>query len=129
MHSVDTNVIVRYITQDNAEQFNAACVALEQRTAWLSVTVVLETEWVLRSVYKFPATDISGAIRRLLGMASIEVEAPQDVALALDWFEQGMDFADALHLARARHCEAMDTFDTRFIKTATRIGIGNVAEP
>jgi predicted nucleic-acid-binding protein len=129
MHSVDTNIVVRYITRDHPEQFNAACAVLENRTAWLSVTVVLELEWVLRSAYRFGPADISRAIRRLLGMANIVVDAPADVASALDWFDQGMDFADALHLARARHCEGMATFDRDFIRSAARIGAGNVSEP
>ena len=51
------------------------------------------------------------------------------IAKALDWFEQGMDFADALHLATAQDCTGMLTFDRDFIKTAARIGAGNVSEP
>jgi predicted nucleic-acid-binding protein len=129
MRAVDTNVVVRYVTRDHPAQFAAACVAMEQRAAWLSVTVVLEVEWVLRSVYRFPPSDVAHALRLVAGLPSVELEAPAELDLALRWHERGMEFADALHLARAAHCQGMDTFDRDFIKAAARIGLQTVAEP
>jgi predicted nucleic acid-binding protein len=50
------------------------------------------------------------------------------VATALDRVERGMDFADALHLGKAGHCEAMVTFDRKFIKAAKAVGVETVRE-
>ncbi len=92
-------------------------------------TVLLETEWVLRRTYGLRPTEIVLGLRGLLGLSEFEFAAADSVALALDWYEQGMDFADALHLSSARYCAGLATFDRDFIRTAARIGAGRVAEP
>jgi len=75
-----------------------------------------------------PAQILLG-LRSLLGLSELRVEMAEAVAVALDWFEQGMDFADALHLATARDCTGFATFDRDFIKAAARLGLATVAEP
>jgi predicted nucleic-acid-binding protein len=74
-------------------------------------SVLLETEWVLRSVYRFARPAIHDGITRLLGLPGIEVEDRPAVARALEWYGQGLDFADALHLASIGRAEAFVTFD------------------
>ncbi len=62
-------------------------------------------------------------MEHLLGLPNINVEDAGRVARAMNLLEQGMDFADALHLAGSEHCEALYTFDDRrFARRARRIG-------
>jgi predicted nucleic acid-binding protein len=129
MRAVDTNVVVRYVMNDDVEQADRARRLVDVSPIHLPTTVVLETEWVLRTVYRLSAQAVSAALRGFFGLPRIRLEQPAQVALALHWFEQGLDFADALHLATARECEGFATFDRDFIKTANRVRAGNVAEP
>ena len=84
----------------------------------MSTTVLLESEWVLRSVYRFSGREIAAALRGFAGLPGVKVENPVLLAEALERAEIGMDFADALHLGAAAHCDAMLTFDRRFIELA-----------
>ena len=106
MRAVDTNVVVRYLTGDHPEQAASARAAIDEGSVFASTTVMLESEWVLRSVYGFAATEIAAALRSFSGLPSVSVENPVLLADALDRAETGMD-ADALHLgtaAAARPC-------------------------
>ena len=129
MRAVDTNVIVRLLAKDHPEQYQRALALFEGGGVWIPLTVVLETEWVLRSGYRSAPERIAALLRSLMGLPGIEVENTDAVIQALDWFEQGMDFADALHLAAARHCDGIATFDRDFIRTAARLGIAGVRSP
>jgi len=71
----------------------------EQESIWLIDTVILETEWVLRKLYHFEKTKIIQALRYLLGLSNVIVENVLVLNNALTWSEQGLDFADALHLS------------------------------
>lgn len=84
-------------------------------------TVVLETEWVLRSVYKLPRERLAAFFPLLLKSENAVVEDHGVVERALAWYEQGADFADALHLAACDNAR-MQTFDERFCKQARAIG-------
>ncbi len=118
MRAIDTNVLVRFLTGDDPDQAARARAAIMQGPVYVSSTVLLETAWVLRSVYAIAPHDIAAALRRFGGLANAVLEEPARIAQALDWVEQGMDVADALHLAKASPCEAMLTFDERFIRAA-----------
>jgi predicted nucleic-acid-binding protein len=87
---------------------------IETGDVFIGTTVILETEWVLRAGYGFASTAIAGALRGLGGLAGISIEESAQTAQALDWMTAGMDFADALHLARSSHCSAFVTFDKKF---------------
>ena len=126
MLAVDTNVLVRFITRDDAAQAVIARDLIAKNAIFLPKTVLLETEWVLRSLYRFPAIAIAGAIRAFVGLPNVQSEQPAVTAQALDWFTQGMDFADALHLASAEDCEAFATFDRKLARAARKVGAGKV---
>ncbi len=120
MISVDTNVLVRYLTNDDAEQARKAVAVLAGAdTVLLTHTVLLELEWVLRAVYDLSPKIIHSSMMQVLGLANVQVEKAEQVARALSWYEQGMDFADALHLALAAGVERFFTFDQRFVKAAS----------
>lgn len=113
MRAIDTNVVVRFLTNDDPHQGGVARAVIEDGDVFIPTTVLLETEWVLRSAYDFTARQIVHALRGLAGLPGITVESPSLLAQALDWMEQGMDFADALHLSASERCTAFLTFDRR----------------
>jgi len=83
--------------------------------------VVLELERVLRAFYRFDAKQVTTVVEHLLGLANVNVEEADRVSQALALLGQGMDFADALHLAGSAHCNALYTFDDRrFARRAQR---------
>ena len=118
MRAVDTNVVVRYLTGDDPAQAARARAVFDAGDVFVGTTVLLESEWVLRSVYGFSGKEVAVALRALAGLPNVRVESPAMLAEALDRAENGMDFADALHLGAAARCEAMLTFDRRFIESA-----------
>lgn len=96
---------------------------------YISVTVLLESEWVLRTGYRFTPIQMVEAFRAIGGLPGTVVEDSSQVAQALDWAEQGMDFADALHLVRAEGCAEFLTFDRKFARAAARLTDMTVTVP
>ena len=128
MQAIDTNVVVRYLTGDDPDQAARARAVVDTEHVFVCTTALLETAWVLRSVYGLAGEEVAAALRAFSGLPSVAVEDPALLAVALDRAEMGMDFADALHLGAAAHCETMFTFDRRFIETAEDAPV-RVAEP
>lgn len=128
MLAIDTNVVVRFLAQDHPEQSAKANRLITSARVFVSLTVMLETEWVLRGVYGYEANRIVKALRAFVGMPHVTVRDAPVLAKALTWTERGMDFADALHLAQAGECEAFVTFDTRLAKAAKRVGAGEARQ-
>lgn len=118
MRAIDTNVIVRFLTNDDKRQARAARGAIEDGDIFIATTVLLECEWVLRSAYEFDPARIAASLRGLAGLSGISVEEPALLAQALDWVAEGMDFADALHLAKAEGCDMFLSFDRKLAKVA-----------
>lgn len=129
MLAVDTNVVVRYLARDDARQTPAAEELLRSEQVFLLKTVLLETEWVLRFSYGFDRRLIAAALRGLAGLPNIRLEDGADVAQALEWFEAGMDFADALHLASSGEATAFASFDRKLAATSKRLGALPVIAP
>ena len=127
MTAPDTNVLVRILTDDDADQSRRATVFMRtQDRVYILKTVLLEVEWVLRSSYGFDRDAILLGFRELMKAPNLEVEDGAAVARAMLWFEQGMDFADALHLASLGGEVQFATFDRSLVSTAERLGIGRV---
>lgn len=122
MIAVDTNILVRVLTNDNADQAKRAMKRMRSDTVWVSRTVLLETEWVLRHAYGLDATAIRRSFTTLLGVASVEVEDRAAVLQALAWHGDGMDFADALHLSASASATAFVSFDRGLARKAKRVG-------
>ena len=127
MRSLDTNVLARFFVDDAddaqaAKQRPAAVEALSGR-AFVCVTVLLELEWVLRGFYELPPKDISRVLRALASIEHVTLEDRGAVLLALDAFDKGVDFADALHLARSARASGFATFDRRLAKRANGLGL------
>ncbi len=118
MQAIDTNVVVRYLTGDDPGQAGKARGVIDTGGVFVSTTVLLECEWVLRSVYGLSGEDVAAALKAFSGLPGVTVESPSLLREALDRAEKGMDFADALHLGAAAHCQTMLTFDRSFIRKA-----------
>ena len=128
MRAIDTNLAVRLFVQDDPGQARRVDTVFEAGRVFVSTTVLLETEWVLRSSYRFTRPQLVAALRGLAALPQVEMENPGLVAEALDRAEGGMDFADALHMGSAAGCEAMLTFDRHFIAEAAGTAVP-VREP
>lgn len=122
MIAFDTNLLVRALVMDNPEHVAIARRLMTEDTVFLSRTVLLETEWVLRSRYNKSRSELLAFFRALLETESTVIETAEAIGHAVDWYAQGADFADALHLA-ACGSAVMHTFDRDFCKAAREAGI------
>jgi predicted nucleic acid-binding protein len=122
MLAIDANVVVRYLTGDDPDQSMRARRIVDGETVFVTTTVLLETEWVLRGAYGYRGARLAAALTAFAGLPTVSLEAPTVAAAALGGLAQGIDFADALHLAGARDCEAFVTFDRAFAKAANGLG-------
>jgi predicted nucleic-acid-binding protein len=129
MLGVDTNVLVRFLVRDDEDQFERAqkLIKLEiaaGRRVFVSLLVLLETEWVLRSRYSLQKNLIIEAISRLLDAADVRFEDEPAIEEALFiWKDATADFADCLIGAKNRRlgCRATATFDTKASKLSVFI--------
>jgi predicted nucleic-acid-binding protein len=129
MLAVDTNVVVRILFGRDAAQSLRAKALAERSAIFVSITVLLETEWLLRTIYRLEARLLAETLRNFIGLVSVTSEDPGRVRQALDWMGEGLDFAHGLHLAGAQGCEAFVTFDRAFIRKANRLGNLEVRTP
>ncbi len=120
MTGLDTNVIVRFLMKDDADQAALATKAFAEFTAtapgFVCREVLVELVWVLQKIYRLPRTDIADAIEGLLGAREIVVESADQVAVAVDRIRKGgPGFADQMiALAGQRAgCQATVTFDRK----------------
>ena len=122
MLAVDTNLVVRLLTNDDPAQAKRSAAALAANETYVAKSVLLETEWVLRFSYQLDRTAILRGLRGLLGMSRVTAEDSVRVAAALGWYEEGMDFADSLHLASSiGSANRFGTFDSKLARRARTI--------
>ena len=119
MLAVDTNVLVRLVARDDADQVSAA----EQfviKGAWISHLVLAETLWVLDSVYELSREQIATAVEMLLNHRDLTLQDAEVVTSALDRYRtrSAVDFSDCLVLEIARKAGHLPvaTFDRNFAK-------------
>jgi predicted nucleic-acid-binding protein len=127
MIAVDTNVLVRLLTADDRGQAAAARNLFNAEQLWIAKTVLLETGWVLRSVYGFDEPAIQQAFIKLLGLNNVEVEDEPAVAAALALTGQGIELADAMHLSSRPSGAVFVSFDQSFVRRAKRAGAVGVS--
>jgi len=118
MIGLDTNVLARYYvaSPDEATQQQSALarqLVESGKRLFVSKSVVLELEWVLRGYYKSPVSDVLTVLRHLQSLPNLELEDRVAVDMAIDALADGFDFADALHHASCRQCRQMATFDDK----------------
>ena len=103
MRAVDTNVLLRLITRDDATQV-AAAERFVESGAWISHLVLAETAWVLDSIYGLGPAQVAAALDMLVAHRTLTVEAPEVVAVALGQFRKrpSLGFSDCLIIEIAR---------------------------
>lgn len=126
MLAVDTNVVVRFLLNDDPAQAAVARRLVENHDVRVPTTVLLETEWVLRSAARLRPERIHRLLTGFIGLPRVSVESPDRAMLALGWLAQGMDFADALHLASCAEGVAFATFDRKLVAAAKKAKAGKV---
>jgi len=127
MIAVDTNVLVRLLTGDDPEQARAARALFARERIWIAKTVLLETAWVLRSLYGFDEGAICDAFTKMMGLKNVEAEDEASVAAALALTGHGIEFADALHLSSRPQGAGFVTFDRAFVRRAKRAGVEEIS--
>ena len=125
MIALDTNVLVRYIVQDDKPQAKKATQAIEALTAddpaFISCIVLCEINWVLKSAYKISKEDCIGALRSILSVAVFDVERFDVCSKALTLYEAGAaDFSDYViqQIARQEGYNTVLSFDKQAQKSA-----------
>ena len=125
MAALDTNILVRWLTNDDANQcaivarlFDAAISKGER--LFVTDTVMLELEWVLRTKYHFDRQKVTVALNALLDATELVFQTEPALEKALWLFKQTgpRDFADCLHIALVSHSGQgpLLTFDDRASK-------------
>lgn len=121
MIGLDTNVLARYIVQDDPEQSAASVRLIESRCTpqspgWIGVTALVELSWVLSTAYRYEKNVIVSVIRQLLRTTELKVEDSETAWNALREFESGGgEFADYLlsHRNHRNGCARTYAFDRR----------------
>jgi len=121
MHAVDTNVLVRLIARDDAKQVKAA-EAFVAKGAWVSHIVLVESMWVLSSVYELDPSRIASAVEMLLSHKDLTLQDSEVVAAALVRYleKPSVGFSDCLILEVTRKAghRPLGTFDRNLSKLA-----------
>lgn len=133
MRGLDTNVLVRFLVGDDLLQFEKAQRLIKREAAQnepvlVSLLVLLETEWVLRSRYEYSKAEILVAFSALLDAADLQFEDEFCIEQAIyNWKDSVADFADCLIAARNRSlgCDATATFDTKALKLAGFVSVNS----
>lgn len=124
MIGLDTNVLIRYITQDDPVQSAQATEVMERRLSlaspgFVSVVTMAEIVWVLDRAYGLTTQQIAAAIERMLQVEVLVVENEQEVFAAMMALKQGRGaFADALiaELGARAGCVHTLTFDKKALR-------------
>lgn len=126
MLTIDTNILTRYLLNDDPNQAQLAMLLISNRNCYVPITVILELAWVLKSE-KLPKKIIINEILRLLSLPTIFTHYQPQITQAMLWANEGMDIADSLHLmiATIENQLPLTTFDKKFINHS----INNIDTP
>jgi predicted nucleic-acid-binding protein len=108
--AVDTCVLARVIARDDPHQLALAEDALAQQI-FVSLTVILETSWLLTSRYRLPRLEVVESLTDILSAPNVHCEHANLVSWALDRFANGASIGDMMHLVAASRQTAFFTFD------------------
>jgi predicted nucleic-acid-binding protein len=127
---LDSNILLRFYIEDESDAEGkrqrraAAKLFAEGSVLFVPKSVLLECEWVMRAVYEYSTEQVMSVFHHLLELPQVRVEDPEVIDNAMRGYGEGLDFADALHLASCANCDSFATFDDRqFARRAARLGI------
>lgn len=120
MIALDTNVLVRFLVQDDPDQARLATEVIDQLSdavpGFVSREVLVELVWVLERAYRLGRAEIAGALDGLLASTELTIEGADEVGPALELYRNdGFGFADLMIAAAARRAGATElvTFDRK----------------
>jgi len=120
MTGLDTNVLVRYLAQDDDAQLRAVLNLLLKKGATFFVPdlVLIEADWVLSALYQWTVEEIAEAFARLLSVHNLHFENEGRIRAALRALRHGADLSDELIVDRCREmgCKTVATFDKGITK-------------
>lgn len=117
MVGIDTNILIRYLTQDDSEQLNKINhFFFSEQKVFLANVVIAETVWTLRRFYKWERKEIVIALEALLEIPHCIFEDRASIAHATWAYQSKGDWADHLIQAQCQQhqCTALATFDQKF---------------
>jgi len=117
LKAIDTNVVLRLLTGDDLAQ-EATARDLLRSGVFISLTVLMETEWVLRSFYRWPRDEIAEALIALGRIEGVSLERTSAAFWAVKRYRAGGDFADMIHLLVLEELESFATFDDGVARAA-----------
>jgi len=120
--AVDTNILVRLATGDDAREYRVVSESLATRPWRVFPTVILETEWVLRSIYGYSPAQFSDFVEWMDASGRIVLMDTDTVRAAVSHHRAGLDFADALHIAQTNG-EPFLTLDKVLRRKAAKRGL------
>ena len=130
MIGLDTNILARYYIQDEADQeaqkqhLQAKKLIEAGNPLMICKTVLLEFEWVMRGYYQFNRTEIITVFQHLCALPHVQLEDASAIQQAIHNLQAGFDFADALHHASYKDCQAVASFDNKkFANRAKNMGL------
>lgn len=118
MIAIDTNIIVRLIVGDDEQQVHCALDLAANDILYVSFTVLVETEWVLRARYGYDRATIVNALANLPDLVLLHFENEADARWALDRYAEGGELADFLHIAAAHPIGRFATFERKLARRA-----------
>lgn len=122
MIALDTNILARFLLRDHEKQYHTAVSLLQQDRIYTAPpSVILELAWVLQ-VNDCTRAEIVKGLRALFGLPNFKPMALDEIDRALIWFDAGMDFGDAVHLALSAKADGFVTFDRALAKQAVKSG-------
>ncbi|TCM58670.1 putative nucleic-acid-binding protein [Rhizobium sp. PP-F2F-G48] len=118
--TIDTNILFRILLKDGSDQWQRAARLLQSHRVVIIPTVLLETEWVLRSVAKYSRSRVMHLFQAIMASHDFVIAERNGIEKALAAFEAGMDLADALHLCLSDEATMFVTFDRDLVRRARR---------
>lgn len=123
MIALDTNLLARLLLGDDKRQHARVVQLLAGRQDFTApVSVMLELVWVLE-VNSLATSDIVRGLNLLLGLPNFKPQQADALRQAIAAYAQGLDFADALHLALSHGSQELATFDKAFARKAAKLGL------
>jgi predicted nucleic-acid-binding protein len=119
--AADANVLARALTDDGSEQSRRAVDCFRDNEIFVPDTVLLETEWLLRSRLGLKRDQVDGLVWTLLSSPRVLFDDRTRVANATIAHRNGLDFADAMHLFASNACEVFVTYDGDLIRNSRKI--------
>lgn len=119
--AIDTNVLARALVDDGSEQAQRSRILLSEKEIFVPDSVLLETEWLLRSIMKLDRAQISRTFATLVASANLSFSNRSGIADVVAWHGAGLDFADAMHLRASDGCDGLASFDADLKRRAGKI--------